>query len=500
MGHFTVPASSDFLAIQQTMLFRSHNPAGTMAAVTTMGRWCFCLFSILSPLPAGGDTSDGQPLSVKAGFDWKAWEVPDLRTRTFGRDWPDFLGPQRNSKSPETGMEWPEDGPRLVWTARLGSGYGIGSVSRGRYFQFDRVGKHARVRCLHSETGRPLWQFTYVSDYKDYYGYNNGPRCTPVVDRGRVYCLGAEGQLHCLRVSDGAVAWSVNTTQKYGVVQNFFGVGSTPIIEGDQLIVVVGGSPTDSPPIHTGRVRGNGTGVVALDKFTGRERYRVSDELASYASPVVATVADRRWCFCLMRGGLLGFDANRGQQYFHFPWRARILESVNASTPLVIDNQIFISETYGPGSALLSVEGNACNVVWSDADSRRKAFEAHWNTPVHHQGYLYGSSGRHASNAELRCIEWSTGNVMWSEPGLGRCSLLYVDGHLVCLSEDGTLKLIRASAERYDPVRSVVLREGTQPLLNYPAWAAPMLAHGLLYVRGKDRLVCLELIPDKQAQ
>jgi len=477
------------------MLPHIHRPAGAPTAGAASLRWCLPLLFILSPLPVRGDTPADRHLSVKADFDWNSFEVPDLRTRTFGHDWPDFLGPQRSSKSTETGLVWPDEGPRILWTVRLGTGYDIGSVSKGRYFHFDRVGEHARVRCLRSETGEPLWQYKYISDYEDYYGYNNGPRCTPVVDGGRVYCLGAEGRLHCLRVTDGAVAWSLNTTRKYGVVQNFFGVGSTPIVEGDRLIVVVGGSPADSPPIHTGRVRGNGTGVVALDKYTGQERYRVSDELAGYASPVVATVAGRRWCFCFMRGGLLGFDAARGQRYFHFPWRARILESVNASTPVVVDSQVFLSETYGPGSALLSFDRTGYNVVWSDADSRRNAFEAHWNTPVHHEGFLYGSSGRHASSAHLRCIEWSTGKVMWSEPGLGRCSLLYVDGYLVCLSEDGTLKLIRASAERYNPVRSIVLRDGAQPLLQYPAWAAPILAQGLLYVRGKDRLVCLELIP-----
>jgi hypothetical protein len=132
--------------------------------------------------------------------------------------------------------------------------------------------------------------------------------------------------------------------------------------------------------------------------------------------------------------------------------------------------------------------------------------ELHWNTAIELDGYLYGSSGRHTENAELRCVEWSSGKVMWSEPGLTRASLLYVDGHFACLSEDGALRLIKVNSEKYEPVAEVVLRGagaaqqdafdfGPPRLLRYPAWAAPILAHGLLYVRGLDRLVCLELIP-----
>jgi hypothetical protein len=131
--------------------------------------------------------------------------------------------------------------------------------------------------------------------------------------------------------------------------------------------------------------------------------------------------------------------------------------------------------------------------------------QTHWNTAIHHEGYLYGSSGRHLENAELRCIELKTGKVMWSEPGLTRSSLLCADGHFICLSEDGTLRLLRATPEKYDVVSEVMLEDtdaanstsalGTAHLLKPPAWAAPVLSHGLLYVRGRDRLVCLELIP-----
>jgi hypothetical protein len=119
----------------------------------------------------------------------------------------------------------------------------------------------------------------------------------------------------------------------------------------------------------------------------------------------------------------------------------------------------------------------------------------HWNTPIAHDGYLYGSSGYHAPEAELRCVEWKTGRVMWSEPDMGRASLLLVEDRLVCLSEDGTLRIVRATPGRYEELAEWQLAsaDGT-PLLNYPAWAAPALARGLMYVQGDDRLVCLRLM------
>ena len=101
----------------------------------------------------------------------------------------------------------------------------------------------------------------------------------------------------------------------------------------------------------------------------------------------------------------------------------------------------------------------------------------------------------YSGTAELRCVEWKTGKVMWSQPGLGLASLLYVDGHFVCLSEDGVLRLIRATEKQYVEVAKAVVREKPDgpPLMKPPAWAAPILSHGLLYVRGDDRLVCLRL-------
>ncbi len=320
-------------------------PAGPVAAEAgAVNAFCFVLLGLC--WQAG-------PVASRTAI-----AVPDLGTRHHGDDWPVFLGPSGDNKSAETGLltAWPSGGPRLVWSRPLGESYGLGSVSRGRYFQFDFAAGQARLTCLQSETGKLLWEYSYPSDYVDLYGYLRGPRCSPLVDNERVYIYGAEGQLHCLHVVDGAPIWSCDTAQQFGVVQNFFGVGSTPVIYEDLLVTMVGGSPPADqqlPPGQLDRVSGNGSGIVAFDKFTGEVRYTMTDELASYASPRLVHQGGRPWCFMFLRGGLVAFHPGTGAIDFQFPWRARLLESVNASTPVVAGQRVFISETYGPGGVLL---------------------------------------------------------------------------------------------------------------------------------------------------
>ena len=425
-------------------------------------------------------------------------------------DWAQFLGPTADGKSAETGLivPWPETGPKIVWAKRLTESYSIGSVADGKYFQFDFANRNAVLYCWNAKTGEQIWKFEYPSVYRDIIGYNSGPRTCPVIDGDRVYIFGVEGILHCVRVTDGKPVWSMDVNKRFDVVQNFFGVGSTPVVFEDLLIAMVGGSPKEDlsiPPGRLDRVSGNGSGIVAFDKKTGEVRYQLTDELASYSSPRITTHDGRPWCFAFARGGLVGFNPRDGKVDFQYPWRSGILESVNASSPVVVGDEVFISETYGPGSSLLKFRPDGFDVVWQDdANSRRQSMQTHWNTTIHHGGYLYGSSGRNEGNAELRCIEWKTGNVKWTQPGLSRSSLLYVDQHFVCLSEDGSLRLLTANPEKYDVVSTVVLREAdlvgsklgreTSPrLLKRPAWAAPILANGLMYVRGSDYVVCLKV-------
>ena len=428
--------------------------------------------------------------------------IPLIGTvETFAADWNDFLGPERNGKSQEKIdiIPWGKTGPPVVWHKEIGTSYGAPTVANGRVFIFARHGDTARLTCMESTTGNELWRFEYPTAYEDMYGYNNGPRCCPVVDEDRVYIFGAEGVLHCVSVSDGKGLWNVDTTAKFHVVQNFFGIASTPAVEGELLIVQIGGSPPGSPKdiwAANGKPEPNGSGIVAFNKYTGEIVYQIADELASYASPIFSTIEERRWGFAFLRGGLVGFEPASGEIDFHYPWRHRKIESVNASSPVVANDLVFISESYGIGSSVIKVHPDGYKVVWKDRASRRnKSMALHWNTAIHHEGYLYACSGQHPNGAELRCVELETGNVMWSQRVDERASLLWVNDYFIYLGEYGRLMLLKCTPERLEAISQVpVLRDKNgKQLITYPAWAAPVLSDGYLYIRGKDRLICFNL-------
>lgn len=441
---------------------------------------------------------------VGYGVGLQAADVPDLSTRP-GEDWGAFLGPTGNGRSGCVGIAtpWPASGPRVVWHVPLGEGYCAPAVAKGRLVMFDRVDDRMRVRCLEAETGRDLWEASYASDYRDTFGYDGGPRAAPVIHGDRVLTLGPEGRLECRSLADGTSLWSVDTTTEYHVVQNFFGVGAAPLVvrvgDDDLVVVQVGGSrPGSAPPApeRLDLVKGLDSGLVAFELATGRERWRCSSQLASYAAPLLTTIGGRPRIVSWMRDDLIVVDPASGAVLAEFRWRADELFSAIAASPVVAGDEVLLSECYGPGSVLLDLAGGDPRVVRRDGKPRpRSALMAHWATPVLHDGHVYGSSGRHAGDALVVCVEWTTGAVKWSEPGLGRASMVLVDGHLVVLGEFGELVLALATAERFREVsRAKLLADDSTPLLAPPCWAAPVVARGRLFVRGAGRLACVELL------
>ena len=308
--------------------------------------------------------------------------------------------------------------------------------------------------------------------------------------------------LHCVRADTGKPVWKLDVNKEFNVIQNFFGVGSTPVIEGDLLIAQVGGSPEGSKQrqLFDQSLKGNGSGVVAFNKLTGKVVYKISDELASYSGPVLATINDRRYCFVFARGGLLAFNPANGKVDFNFPWRCRRCRKRQRQQSRRRSQPRLPLRNLWPRHRPVEHQTGRLRGCWKESAKFKKSMQCHWMTPIFHDGYLYGCSGRHTNNAELRCIELETGKLMWTEKRLTRTSLLMIDGHFICLGEFGTLSLLKVNPKKYEEVSSIELKEerSGRPLLRYPCWAAPIVSHGLLYVRGEGRLVCLELIPQKK--
>jgi len=449
--------------------------------------------------------SQGSPSSSKPSIS----EQRSLWSRP-GEDWPLFLGPTGNGRSELCGLvvPWVKTGPEVCWAIELGEGYCGPSVSKGRVFVFDRLVGEERLRCIEAETGHLLWEKTTPTGYVDMFGYDGGPRASPVVCDDCVITYGVEGLLACRRLSDGALKWKVETGKEFHVVPNFFGVGASPVVykkatgvQGKLVIAQVGGSAPGETPANPQRldlVKGLDSGLVAFDIENGREVWRTSSELASYSTPLLHSFGKEVRLLAWMRDHLLLIDPETGDVKDSFFWRAKELFSVVAATPVVRDVEVLLSETYGPGSVLLGVENDSFIERRHDPprSRHRNSLRCHWATPVLHKGCLYGTTGRNSGDALFACADWKTGELYWGEPGLGRAGCVLVNDMLIVLSEFGELLLIKASKNECEIISRCELRDrqSGNTLLNPPCWASPVVAHGYLFVRGAGKLVCLDLM------
>lgn len=424
-----------------------------------------------------------------------------------GEDWASFLGPKGNGHSSEKGVDpslW-QPHPPIVWELPLGVSYGGPAIFGTMLYQFDRVGDREQLKCYDIMTAKPLWNWqSGPTPYRDPYGYNNGPRCSPIVDGNLIYLYGVTGNLYCVDATTHNLVWEKDTFKEYGVISNFFGVASNPIVHGDKLLVMIGGSPAESQGLtmmNLAQVKPNGSAIVAFDKRTGKELCRVGNDLASYASLTVQIVAGKPTGLAFLRSGLLAFDPDSGKELFSYPWRADFLESVNAAVPVTDGQKVLISESYQIGSTLLNAASQPWSEVWQDKGPRNKLkFRAHWATPVLIDGYLYGCNGRNEDDSDFRCIRWEDGKVQWTDRRHERSSVTVVDGYLVVLGEFGNLDLVRPNPEKLEVIAhsdlAAINAKTGGPLMEWPCWAAPVVSHGLLFIRGKDRLICMQLIKE----
>ena len=384
-------------------------------------------------------------------------------------DWPQVLGPQRNGtySGPPLAEAWGASGPKVVWRKQVGQAFAGPAVVQNRVLLFHRIGNEEVLESLDAKTGAPVWRYAYPTNYRDDFGFDEGPRAVPVVADGIVYTFGAQGQLHAVDLAKGTRVWSEDTMKRFNVPKGYFGAAGSPLVEGGRVIANVGGDKA---------------GIVAFEAKTGKVVWTATEDDASYSSGMAATIGGRRSAVFLTRDNLIGLDPTSGAILFQRRWRARIAASVNAATPLVVGDSIFVSAEYGPGAGVLRVEGSKLVDVWTSDE----VMSNHYATSVYHDGHLYGFHGRQEFGPSLRAVDFKTGAVKWSQDQFRAGSITLAGDRLLIVREGGELILAPASPQAFRPLaRAQVLPGVLRPL--------PAIADGFVYLRNENTLVCLDL-------
>lgn len=376
-------------------------------------------------------------------------------------DWPQWRGPQRNGISAEKDFatEWPKNGPRRLWTARIGGGYSSVSIANGRLYTMGNTGDVDHILCLDTKTGKLLWDYQYPCAAADPNGYP-GPRSTPTVDGNLVFTVSRLGHLLCLNATTGALLWSKHLVNDFGGNLPQWGYSGSPLVEGELLLVEAGAANRS---------------LLAFEKRNGRLVWATGNNLAGYSSPIAFHLARDRAIATFDAAGLTARAASNGRVLWHHPWRTSY--EVNAATPIIQDDKIFISSGYGTGCALLQATATTIRPVWTNKNMRN-----HMNSCVLWQGHLYGFD-----DAQLRCLDLVTGAVKWTTPAYGKGSLMLADGRLLLYGERGRLGLADATPAGFRETA------GAQVIGGNSTWAPPVLSHGRIYVRSFAELACLDV-------
>lgn len=378
-------------------------------------------------------------------------------------EWSQWRGPNRDGISSETGFlkNWPKAGPKVLWHIPLGDGYSGISIAQGKAYTMFAEGNDEFVICLDTSDGKEIWRFRSGAKFTEQRG--DGPRSMPTIDGDSVFALGAEGKLYALDARNGAELWSHNFVEEFGSSIPTWGFSSSPLIEGNLVLVEAGGKDEKA--------------IVAFEKKSGDVVWATHTDAVGYSSPISIDFGGARQIVFLTSKTLLSVAPENGQIYWKYSWP----EGINIATPIFIpDDKIFISASYDKGAVLLRMiadgDGIGIEEVW-----KSRVMKNHFNSSVLQGDYLYGFD-----NAILTCIEVNTGEEQWRHRGFGKGSLLLADGYLIILGEGGQLALAEASPVEY--------REKARfQLFDDKCWTVPTLAGGKLYLRNQQEMVCLDL-------
>ncbi|MBI3866626.1 MAG: PQQ-binding-like beta-propeller repeat protein [Planctomycetia bacterium] len=398
-------------------------------------------------------------------------------------DWPQWRGPNRDGVCAETGLlqAFPADGLKVRWRVPVGWGFSSPVVAQGRVYLADselmKPKARERLLCLDETTGKPLWTHSYDVAYEDWAfdaTQEIGPVATPVVQNGKVFILGRVGHLFCLDARSGDVIWKKNLETEYQV--KFAPGMPSPLIEGDLLILFVGGKP--------------GACLVALNKETGQEVWKALEESLTFSSPIVVSSGGKKQLIVWTQESVTSLDPAAGTTW----WRQRLLTSNDyaVSTPVFHKDRLLI------GGMMFQMDSDkpAARVLWPASNVITRRIFSHTSTALVADDHVFSAR----SSGQLVCVDAKTGEQVWESDQVtdlknGASIHMTLNGDSVLLfTNEGKLIRARLTSQGYQEISRAAVLEPTFPFGGRNvAWTAPAYANRCIFARSGKELICASL-------
>ncbi|HTQ80355.1 MAG TPA: PQQ-binding-like beta-propeller repeat protein [Thermoanaerobaculia bacterium] len=380
-------------------------------------------------------------------------------------DWPQFRGLHRDGISPEVHLikTWPAAGPHVLWRVPIGEGYSHLAVTGGKVYTLFDSGNDQLLGAFDAATGKRVWALRIDSRFPNDQG--NGPRSTPTLDQGLVYALSAQGRLVAAQAASGQKVWEHDLAKELDARSPQWGISSSPLVEGDLLLVAAGGS--------------RGRSIAAFQKRDGKLAWTALDDPAGYAAPIAFTSGGVRQVVFLTGIAMVSLSPQDGKLLWRVPWETSY--GVNAATPIfVAPDRIYVSSGYDTGAGVFRLKSSNGQVsaepLW-----KSRVLKNQFSSSLLLGDYLYGFD-----NGTFKCVDIRNGEEKWRQRGLGQGSLILADGRLLVLSETGRLLIVDATPAGY-------VERASFQALSGRCWTGPSLADGVLYLRNAENMMAIDL-------
>jgi outer membrane protein assembly factor BamB len=416
------------------------------------------------PAPPAATSANGgvPPVPVDPS---EAVSIPSPRVATEPH-WTDFRGPRRDGHYQERPIrtDWPAGGLTPLWKQPVGGGYASFVAAGSHAFTIEQRGAREVVAAYEVQTGRELWTNAWEAVFRESMG-GDGPRATPTWHAGRVYALGAAGELRCLDAATGALIWRTNILDDARASNLQWGMAAAPLVVDDTVVVLPGGR--------------NDNSVVAYNRLTGTRAWSSLDDTQSYSSPMLVTLAGVRQILVFSASRLVGLTPESGRLLWEFPWTTQY--GVNASQPLLLGNdRVFISTGYGSGAAAIELSESGGRVTVREL-WRTNRMKNQFGSSLLHEGFIYG-----LDESILACIDAATGELKWKGGRYGYGQVMLADGRLIVITEGGDLAVVHATPERHVELVRFAAIDGK-------SWNHPAISDGYLLVRNINEMAAFDL-------